>query len=269
MARLAWGCGVILLLMEIGWAVPMLVAGRAAAVESGRRPVVAEPQAPAADPGSAIALPTPARQSGNGAAGGGSEGGAAAVGPGRVAGWAQRLSPRVGIPAVALSAYGSAELALSAERPGCHLSWAALAGIGSVESDHGRYGGAALQVDGTSKPPIIGIPLDGHGVAVVRDTDGGRYDGDPRYDRAVGPMQFLPSTWRRYGADGDGDGVANPFSLNDAALAAGRYLCASGGGDLRTAQAWSAAVLAYNDSGTYLAEVTARGNTYATLSFGH
>ena len=190
------------------------------------------------------------------------------MGPGRVVGWAQRLSPRVGIPAVALGAYGSAELTLAAERPGCHLSWAALAGIGSVESDHGRYGGAVLQADGTSKPPIIGIPLDGRGGAVVRDSDGGRYDGDPVYDRAVGPMQFLPSTWRRYGADGDGDGVANPFSLNAAARAAGRYLCAAGGGDLRTAQAWSAAVLTYNDSGTYLAEVTARGNAYAARSFG-
>jgi membrane-bound lytic murein transglycosylase B len=174
----------------------------------------------------------------------------------------------VGIPAVALGAYGSAELTLAAQRPGCHLSWAALAGIGSVESDHGRYRGAVLQSDGTSKPPIVGIPLDGHGAAVVRDSDGGRLDGDPQYDRAVGPMQFLPSTWRHYGADGDGDGVASPFSLNDAALAAGRYLCAAGGGDLRTAQAWSAAVLAYNNSGAYLAEVTTRGNAYAARSFG-
>ena len=174
------------------------------------------------------------------------------TGPARVTGWARRLGPRVGIPDDALAAYGSAELTVTASRPGCHLSWVALAGIGSVESDHGRL-----------PQPIIGVPLDGNGVALIRDTDGGRLDGDRVYDRAVGAMQFLPSTWRRWGADGDGDGVADPFSLPDAALAAANYLCFAAGGDLREAGAWSRAVLAYNASGTYLAQVTARSNDYA------
>jgi len=44
--------------------------------------------------------------------------------------------------------------------------------------------------------------------AVVVDSDGGALDGDARYDRATGPMQFLPGTWRSIGADGNGDGVA-------------------------------------------------------------
>ena len=177
------------------------------------------------------------------------------AGPARVTGWARSLGPRVGIPADALAAYGSAELALAASRPDCHLSWAALAGIGRVESDHGRL-----------PEPIIGVPLDGDGVALVRDTDEGRLDGDRAYDRAVGAMQFLPSTWRRWGADGDGDGDADPFSLPDAALAAGNYLCAAGGGDLRDPAPWSRAVLAYNASGTYLTEVTASSNAYAARS---
>jgi hypothetical protein len=177
------------------------------------------------------------------------------TGPARLTEWARRLGPLVGIPDDALAAYGSAELDLAASRPDCHLSWAALAGIGSVESDHGRL-----------PEPIIGVPLDGRGVALIRDTDGGRLDGDPVYDRAVGAMQFLPTTWRRWGADGDGDGAADPFSLPDAALAAANYLCASGGGDLRQAAPWSRAVLAYNASGTYLAKVTATSQTYATRS---
>ncbi len=47
----------------------------------------------------------------------------------------------------------------------------------------------------------------------------------PTYDRAVGPMQFLPGTWGRWGSDGDRDGVSDPQDVDDAALAAARYLC--------------------------------------------
>ena len=51
----------------------------------------------------------------------------------------------------------------------------------------------------------------------------------PDLDRAVGPMQFLPASWARYGADGNGDGVRDPHQLDDAALAAAAYLCAGPG----------------------------------------
>ena len=180
--------------------------------------------------------------------------------------WADRLSPQVGIPAVALAAYGSAEVRLAKEDPGCHLSWVALAGIGRIESDHGRFGGAVLGEDGRSTPRIVGVPLDGNGVATITDTDGGALDGDTVHDRAVGPMQFIPSTWRRYAADGDGDGVADPNALPDAALAAGRYLCVAGGGDLRTGPAWTRAVLAYNNSGDYLRKVTDWSNAYVAAA---
>ena len=110
------------------------------------------------------------------------------------------------------------------------MPWTLLAGIGRVESDHGRYGGSELGTDGLPRPAIVGIALNGVGpVAAIADTDNGRWDGDKVWDRAVGPMQFIPSTWQYAGRDGDGDGVENPNDLDDAALAAADYLCPSSG----------------------------------------
>ncbi|KIF03325.1 hypothetical protein PL81_24915, partial [Streptomyces sp. RSD-27] len=99
-----------------------------------------------------------------------------------------------------------------------------------------------------------GPVLDGNGFADIPDTDGGAYDGDARHDRAVGPMQFIPSTWAAWGQDGNGDGRRDPNNVYDAALAAGRYLCA-GGRDLRTGAGLDRAVLSYNQSAEYLRTV--------------
>jgi len=167
-----------------------------------------------------------------------------------------------GIPNIALNAYRMAAARMASVDPTCGIRWPLLAAIGRVESDHGRYGGALLYADGTSLPRIIGIALDGSRSAYIGDTDGGHLDGDPRYDHAVGPMQFIPSTWASWGVDGNGDGVASPFNVNDAAVAAARYLCASGG-DLRAPAGQVAAVLAYNDSDQYLAQVLALALAYA------
>jgi membrane-bound lytic murein transglycosylase B len=164
-----------------------------------------------------------------------------------------------GIPETALRAYRHAAAAAPA---GCAISWTLVAAIGRVESDHGRFGGATLQPDGLSWPPIIGVPLNGAGRALIRDTDGGRLDGDPVYDRAVGPMQFIPSTWALYASDGDGDGQANPFDINDAAAAAVSYLCAAGG-DLTSLDGQRRAVLAYNHSADYVATVLTLAAQYA------
>jgi hypothetical protein len=166
-----------------------------------------------------------------------------------------------GIPKVALNAYRVAAARMAAVAPGCGIDWALLAGIGRVESDHGRFAGAVLHADGVSTPRIIGIALDGVGTALIRDTDHGRLDGDTVYDHAVGPMQFIPSTWAIYGADANGDGRADPFNINDAALTAARYLCAAGG-NLRSRDGQVRAVLAYNHSDQYLAQVLALADAY-------
>jgi hypothetical protein len=167
-----------------------------------------------------------------------------------------------GIPAVALEAYQRAATALAISTPTCHLPWQLLAAIGRVESDDGQFGGAVLLADGYSTRPIHGIPLDGRdGVALVRDTDAGQLDGDPNFDRAVGPMQFIPSTWAVYGVDGNGDGKKDPNNIFDAALAAADFLCA-GGGDMANPAQEAAAVLRYNDADEYVRVVLALAASY-------
>jgi hypothetical protein len=137
------------------------------------------------------------------------------------------------------------------EDPGCRLSWTLLAGIGTVESGHGTVHGSSLDAQGKAVPPILGPALNGNGFALIRDTDGGQFDGDLELDRAVGPMQFIPGTWARWGADADADGVRDPQDVDDAALAAGRYLCASGG-PLDTPAGLVRAVFSYNHSYDYV-----------------
>src|SRR4051794_14577785 len=167
-----------------------------------------------------------------------------------------------GIPNVALNAYRVAAARMANAEPSCGIDWSLLAGIGRVESNHGRFGGAVLNPDGSTTPKIVGPPLDGGQFAYIGDTDGGAWDGDARYDRAVGPMQFIPSTWRAYAVDGDGNGTTDPTNVNDAALGAAHYLCVAGG-NLRTPAGQRQAVLAYNHSDSYVAQVLALAAAYA------
>ncbi|WP_326701037.1 lytic murein transglycosylase [Streptomyces sp. NBC_01754] len=170
-------------------------------------------------------------------------------GPARAA---ARTWAEAGIPATVLAAYRSAETSLARTDPGCHLPWQLLAAIGKVESGHAS--GGRVDARGTTLTPILGPVLDGVGFAHIPDTDAGRYDGDAVYDRAVGPMQFIPSTWAHWGADGNGDGRKDPGNIHDAALAAGRYLCA-GPRDLSVRADLDRAILSYNHSDTYLRTV--------------
>ena len=187
--------------------------------------------------------------------------------PGRTADllrdWASRQSDDLAIPVTALEAYGYAAEVMAHSAPGCGIGWTTIAGIGSLESKHGRYHGSSVQPDGEVTPPIRGVPLDGSpGVAEIPDTDGGRLDGDPRHDRAMGPMQFIPETWERWGVDANGDGRIDPDNIDDAALTTARYLCASGG-DLKTADGWQRALMTYNSSKVYMNEVRDRAAAYS------
>jgi len=168
------------------------------------------------------------------------------------------------IPQAALVAYKRAVIVMDQTAPECHLAWPILAGIGQVESDQGRYGGAQVLADGSTEPHIVGIALNGVGsVARIPDTDNGRWDSDKVWDRAVGPMQFIPSTWSVVGVDADGDGVRNPHDFDDAALAAAVYLCANHR-DLSTGSGLRAAIYSYNHSDAYVDTVLRLARAYAS-----
>ena len=91
---------------------------------------------------------------------------------------------------------------------------------------------------------------------------GGVLDGDTEFDRAVGPMQFIPESWQRYGRDADGDGVIDPHQIDDAALGAANLLC-DNGRDLSVPEDWTQAVYSYNRSREYLIDVRDAAASYA------
>ena len=181
-------------------------------------------------------------------------------------GWAQGVGTRVGIPVVAVQAYGYAELVAARTAPGCHLTWTTIAAIAKVESAHGSANGAVLGTDGSVQPPIYGLPLDGKGGRqLIRDTDQGTIDGDSQFDRAVGPLQFIPATWKQMQVDADNSGSADPNDIDDAALAAGLYLC-QGGRDLARGEAWWDAILSYNALRPYAQKVFDAAQDYGQRS---
>ncbi|MDN6706946.1 hypothetical protein [Corynebacterium glyciniphilum] len=155
------------------------------------------------------------------------------------------------MPEEHLAGYIDGAQTVASEFPSCNIAWNTLAGIGFIESHHGTYGA------GEDGGRIIGPRLDGSGEFMeIPDTDNGELDGDPEYDRAVGPMQFLPESWGIYGAGGD------PHDIGDAAAAAGRLLCGHDR-DLDTADGWSRALFSYNRSEEYMISVRDAAANYA------
>lgn len=160
---------------------------------------------------------------------------------------------------VLVAAYRKAAAAAPA---GCHVTVGLLAAIGQVES--GSLGGRSLDSHHRVVPAVLGPVLDGGAFAAIRDTDGGRLDGNTVWDRAVGPMQFIPGTWAHWGRDGDGDKVADPQNVFDAAVTTGAYLCA-GGRDLARPADLVAAIRSYNNSAEYVAVVRQWSAYFATF----
>jgi len=175
--------------------------------------------------------------------------------------WAASTAAATGIPERAVLAYAGAALAKAASMPACRLSWTTLAAVGRVESSNGQHGGSSIGADGTVTPPIFGVELNGDGVALIPDSDSGKIDGDASSDRAVGPMQLIPQTWRNWHTDGNGDGVEDPQNIDDAVMATTNYLCRASTA-LDTEKGWRAAIGAYNSTDAYLREVARVGVAY-------
>jgi hypothetical protein len=163
-----------------------------------------------------------------------------------------------GIDPVLLQAYTQAAARAPQIAPGCTgMRWSILAAIAQIES--GQAAGRQISASGAISPPILGPRLDGSGAGgnttAIRDTDQGRWDGDTSYDRAVGPFQFIPSSWRIFGQDGNGDGVSDPHNAFDAAAGAVAHLCGTGARNLNDPAQLREAILGYNHSDAYVAEV--------------
>ncbi|MGB8406639.1 MAG: lytic murein transglycosylase [Mycobacterium sp.] len=177
--------------------------------------------------------------------------------------WAQQIAPGTGIPLLALEAYAYAARVAEVENPNCHIAWTTLAGIGMVESHHGTYHGAKIWPNGDVTPPIRGVPLDGTMNNLrIPDSDDSKLDTDDAVVRAMGPMQFIPDTWKLYGVDANNTGLPSPDNIDDAALSAAGYLCYRGK-NLATAHGWMEALRAYNMSDDYARAVRDWATAYA------
>jgi len=179
------------------------------------------------------------------------------------ASWLESTAARTGIPQRALAAYAGAAVRIADEEPGCALGWNTLAAIGYVESKHGSYRGSVIGKGGKIKPGIYGVALDGGSTAHIPDSDNGTYDRDATYDRAVGPMQMIPQSWRNWRADGNGDGRRDPQNIDDAVLAAAGYLCRARE-DLSTEDGWRDMIATYNSAPSYLAKVALQATIYGS-----
>ncbi len=101
-----------------------------------------------------------------------------------------------------------------------------------------------------------GIPWQVLGAINKIESNFGRNMG-PSSAGAIGWMQFMPSTWLRWGVDANGDGIADPWNPNDAVFAAARYLAAAGG----TSDLYRG-VYAYNHADWYVNEVLSLADVY-------
>ena len=175
--------------------------------------------------------------------------------------WLSQTAETTGIPERALAAYAGVAIWKAGQMPSCGLGWNTLAAIGYAESRHGTHDGSAVGADGTVAPPIFGIALEGGATAHIPDSDQGAVDGDAEFDRAVGPMQLIPQTWRNWHADANGDGVEDPQNIDDATMASANYLCRASG-DMANEEGWTAGITAYNSDPAYAVIIAGAGSRY-------
>ena len=176
--------------------------------------------------------------------------------------WAMVTAAQTGIPELAVLAYAGAVVRSREVYPDCGIGWNTLAGIGLVESDHGRHDGSVIGDDFRVRPDIFGVVLDGGETENIPDSDGGAIDGISDYDRAVGPMQLIPQTWDSWPSDGNGDGIPDPQNIADSAIAAANHMCRAAG-EMATPEGWRAGIAAYNNATTYGGAVATAAQRYA------
>jgi hypothetical protein len=176
--------------------------------------------------------------------------------------WATETASRTGIPELALLAYAGAVVRSREVYPDCGIGWNTLAGIGVVESDHGRHDGSVVGDDFRVRPDIFGVVLDGGETENIPDSDGGAIDGISDFDRAVGPMQLIPQTWESWPSDGNGDGIPDPQNIADSAIAAANHMCRAAT-EMESPDGWRAGIAAYNNATTYGQAVATAAQRYA------
>jgi membrane-bound lytic murein transglycosylase B len=179
--------------------------------------------------------------------------------------WLAQTAEATAIPERALAAYAGVAVSKAAQMPTCGLGWNTLAAIGYAESRHGTHDGSAVGADGTVAPPILGIALEGGATERIADSDDGAVDGDTDFDRAVGPMQLIPQTWRNWHVDASGDGVEDPQNIDDSVAASANYLCRASG-DMAHEAGWAAGIAAYNSDPAYAVIIAEQGSRYRSLA---
>lgn len=167
------------------------------------------------------------------------------------------LASATDIPVRALLAYQRAAQADRAAQPSCQVDWQFIAAFGRIETNHGRLNGSAIGTDGVDRPAVLGPSLDGSQPGVI----GSLNDSSGAPVRAAGPLQFIPATWQQWG-HGDVQ------SIDQAALAAGRYVCADGH-TLNNDDDRRSAALSYNHADWYADDVMAIYHDYQNSQPAH
>lgn len=184
---------------------------------------------------------------------------------------AQALAAAGGMSIEAATAYIEGAERARVLVPSCAVDPLFLAGFGKIESGHGTANGAKIMPNGMVEPKIMGPPLDGSGVggnttAMTNKLSAAErpiYGVTGQYDQAVGPMQFLASTFKGLQpAPTFKDGQTTPptpHSYSDATLGAAILLCSEGNG-LQDDAGMRKGAYAYNRSSAYVDKVMAEYN---------